>query len=90
MFQIAISYFATPETMPQTEPVLQKFLTLNPTPQDAEMAKQFLEAIHSTGVTEFKSDKAIADEAKAKAAADAAAAKNKGQTKTTTTGKTKN
>lgn len=77
MLQIAISYFATPETMPQAEPILQKFLTLNPTPQDAEMAKQFIEAIHQTAPTEFKSDAAIAAEKK-KADADAAKA-NKNQ-----------
>jgi tetratricopeptide (TPR) repeat protein len=73
MFQIAISYFATPDTMAEAEPILKKFLTLNPTPQDAEMAKQFLEAIHTTAPTEFKSEAAIAAEKK-KADADAAAA----------------
>src|SRR6185295_12002021 len=85
MLQEAISYFGSPETMPKAEPLLKKFLTLNPTPGDAETAKGLLEAINSTAPTEFKSDKAIADEkkaAEAKAAADAKAAaaaqKNKG------------
>jgi tetratricopeptide (TPR) repeat protein len=88
LMQIAISYFSTPETMPQAEPMLKKILTLSPTPQETEMANQFLEALHSTGVTEFKSDKAIEDEKK-KAAADAAKA-NKNTAKPPATGKKNN
>jgi tetratricopeptide (TPR) repeat protein len=70
MLQLAISYFSTPETMVQAEPLLKKFLTLNPTPGDAETANAFLAAIHDAEPKEFKSDKALADEKKA---ADAAA-----------------
>jgi tetratricopeptide (TPR) repeat protein len=73
MLQLAISYFGSPETMPKAEPLLQKFLTLNPSPSDAEMAKQFLQALKETAPTEYKSEKQLADEKK-KADADAAKA----------------
>lgn len=74
LLQEAISYFSTPETMIQAEPLLKQFLTLNPTPGDRETAQGLLEAIHSTAPTEYKSQAAIdADAKKAKAEADAAA-----------------
>lgn len=73
MLQLAISLFGSEKTMPDAEPLLKKFLTLNPTPADAELAKQLMDAIHTSAPTEFKSEKAIADEKK-KADADAAAA----------------
>jgi superkiller protein 3 len=77
MLQIALSYMGTEATMPQAVPILEKFLTLKPTAADAELAKAYLEAIKTTAPTEYKSDKAIADEKKAadkKAADDAKAA----------------
>src|SRR5712671_300833 len=74
MLQEAISYFGSPDTMVQAEPLLKKFLTLNPSPGDTETAKGLLEAIHTTAPTEYKSDAAIAAEKKkAQAEADAAA-----------------
>jgi len=82
MMQIALSYMGTEATMPQAIPILEKFLTLKPTAADAELAKAYLEAIKTTGPTEYKSEAAIAAE-KAKAEKDAKAAAQKGGTKTT-------
>jgi tetratricopeptide (TPR) repeat protein len=69
-YQLGISYFGQPDTIPQAIPVLQKFLELQPTGQDADAAKQLIEAAKAAAPTGYKSDKAIADE---KAAADAKA-----------------
>jgi tetratricopeptide (TPR) repeat protein len=79
-YQLGISYFGAPDTIPQAIPVLEKFLSLQPTGQDAEAAKQLIEAAKASAPTGFKSDKAIAEEkaaAEAKAKADAAKAKKK-------------
>jgi tetratricopeptide (TPR) repeat protein len=80
-YQLGISYFGAPDTIPQAIPVLEKFLSLQPTGQDAEAAKQLIEAAKASAPTGFKSDKAIAEEkaaeeAKAKAAAAKAKKKN--------------
>jgi len=77
MLQIALSYMGTEATMQQAVPILEKFLTLKPTAADAELAKAYLEAIKTSAPTEYKSEKALADEKKAadkKAADDAKAA----------------
>lgn len=77
MLQIALSYMGTEATMPQAVPILEKFLTLKPTAADAALANAYLEAIKTTAPTEYKSEKALADEKKAadkKAADDAKAA----------------
>jgi hypothetical protein len=63
----------TEATMPQAVPILEKFLTLKPSASDAALANAYLEAIKTTAPTEYKSEKAIADE-KAKAEKDAKAA----------------
>jgi tetratricopeptide (TPR) repeat protein len=79
-YQLGISYFGSPDTIPQAIPVLQKFLELQPTGQDAEAAKQLIEAAKAAAPTGFKSEKAIAEEKAAEAAkakADAAKAKKK-------------
>jgi len=79
-YQLGISYFGSPDTIPQAIPALQKFLELQPTGQDAEAAKQLIEAAKAAAPTGYKSDKAIAEEkaaADAKAKADAAKAKKK-------------
>ena len=79
-YQLGISYFGSPDTIPQAIPALQKFLELQPTGQDAEAAKQLIEAAKASAPTGFKSDKAIAEEKAAEAAkakADAAKAKKK-------------
>jgi tetratricopeptide (TPR) repeat protein len=73
MLQIALSYMGTEATMPQAVPILEKFLTLKPSAADAALANAYLEAIKTTAPTEYKSEKAIADE-KAKAEKDAKAA----------------
>ena len=77
MLQIALSYMGTEATMPQAVPILEKFLTLKPSASDAALANAYLEAIKTTAPTEYKSEKALADEKKAaekKAADDAKAA----------------
>lgn len=79
-YQLGISYFGSPDTIPQAIPVLEKFLSLQPTGPDADAAKQLIEAAKASAPTAYKSDKAIAEEkaaAEAKAKADAARAKKK-------------
>ena len=77
-YQLGISYFGSPNTIPDAIPVLEKFLTLQPTGPDAEAAKQLIDAAKASAPTGFKSDKAIAEEkAAAEAKAKAAAAKAK-------------
>ena len=87
-YQLGISYFGSPDTIPQAIPALEKFIQLanadpQKTPQmtaDIEAAKQLIEAAKQSAPTGFKSEKAIADEkaaAEAKAKADAAKAKKK-------------
>jgi len=68
-YQLGISYFGQPDTIPQAIPVLQKFLELQPTGPDAEAAKQLIEAAKASAPTGYKSDKAIAANEKATAAA---------------------
>jgi tetratricopeptide (TPR) repeat protein len=74
--QLGISYFGSPATMGEAVPILEKFLTMNPSPADAETAKQLIEAAKAAAPTGFTSegrekaakDKQKADEdAKAKA-----------------------
>ena len=89
-YQLGISYFGAPNTIPDAIPALEKFLQLSAalppeqkTPQvaaDMEAAKQLIDAAKASAPTGFKSEKAIADEkaaAEAKAKADAAKAKKK-------------
>jgi tetratricopeptide (TPR) repeat protein len=79
-YQLGISYFGNPATIPEAIPVLEKFLSMQPTGPDAEAAKQLIEAAKASVPTGFKSEKAIAEEkaaAEAKAKADAAKAKKK-------------
>ncbi len=77
-YQLGISYFGSPTTIPEAIPVLEKFLSMQPTGPDADAAKQLIEAAKASAPTGFKSEKAIAEEkaaAEAKAKADAAKAK---------------
>ena len=79
-YQLGISYFGNPATIPEAIPVLEKFLSMQPTGPDAEAAKQLIEAAKQAAPTGYKSEKAIAEEkaaAEAKAKADAAKAKKK-------------
>jgi tetratricopeptide (TPR) repeat protein len=79
-YQLGISYFGSPDTIPQAIPALQKFLELQPTGPDADAAKQLIEAAKAAAPTGYKSDKAIAEEKaaeEAKAKANAAKAKKK-------------
>jgi tetratricopeptide (TPR) repeat protein len=68
-YQLGISYFGSPNTIPEAIPVLEKFLSMAPTDPNAEAAKQLIEAAKQAAPTGFKSEKAIADE---KAAAERA------------------
>jgi tetratricopeptide (TPR) repeat protein len=79
-YQLGISYFGSPATIPEAIPVLEKFLSMQPTGPDAEAAKQLIEAAKQSAPTGFKSERAIADEkaaAEAKAKAEAQKAKKK-------------
>jgi len=79
-YQLGISYFGSPTTIPEAIPVLEKFLSMQPTGPDADAAKQLIEAAKASAPTGFKSEKAIEEEkraAEAKAKADAAKAKKK-------------
>jgi Flp pilus assembly protein TadD len=75
--QLGISYFGSAATMADAVPVLQKFLTMNPSATDKETATQLIAAAEAAGGgnATFKSDAA-----KAKEEADAKA-KQKGKTK---------
>src|SRR5207237_9677035 len=61
-YQLGISYFGQPNTIPEAIPVLEKFLSMQPTGPDAEAAKQLIEAAKASAPTGFKSEKAIAEE----------------------------
>jgi tetratricopeptide (TPR) repeat protein len=65
-YQLGISYFGQPDTIPEAIPVLEKFLSMQPTGPDAEAAKQLIEAAKASAPTGFKSEKAIAEEKAAK------------------------
>jgi tetratricopeptide (TPR) repeat protein len=68
-YQLGISYFGSPATIPEAIPALEKFIQLanaDPakTPQttaDIEAAKQLIDAAKASAPTGFKSDKAIAE-----------------------------
>src|SRR5437660_1356692 len=82
-YQLGISYFGQPNTIPDAIPVLEKFLSMQPTGPDAEAAKQLIEAAKAAAPTSYKSEKAIAEEKaaqekaeKQKAAAEKAKKKN--------------
>jgi tetratricopeptide (TPR) repeat protein len=79
-YQLGISYFGSPATIPDAIPVLEKFLSMQPTGPDAEAAKQLIEAAKQSAPTGFKSEKAIAEE-KAAAEAKAKAEAQKGKKK---------
>jgi Tfp pilus assembly protein PilF len=88
-YQLGISYFGSPDTIPQAIPTLEKFQQLvaalpkeqqAPFTQDVAAAEQLIAAAKAAAPTGYKSDKAIAEEkaaAEAKAKADAAKAKKK-------------
>src|SRR5438128_401649 len=86
-YQLGISYFGAPDTIPQAIPTLQKFQELvaalpkeqqTPFANDVEAAKQLIEAAKASAPTGFKSEKAIAEEkaAQEKAEKQNAAAEN--------------
>src|SRR5262249_3877537 len=61
-YQLGISYFGNPATIPDAIPVLEKFLSMQPSGPDAEAAKQLIEAAKQSAPTGYKSEKAIAEE----------------------------
>jgi tetratricopeptide (TPR) repeat protein len=69
--QLGISYFGSPQTMADAVPVLEKFLTMNPSPTDKETATQLISAAKAAGGgnASFKSE---AQKAKEKADAEKA------------------
>jgi len=81
-YNLGISLLGDTKTMPDSVPVLQKFIELQKTGAEVEAAKQLIEAAQAQAPTSYKSDKQIAAE---KAAADKAekdkAAKDKAKTK---------
>jgi len=85
--QLGISYFGSPTTMADAVPILEKFLTMNPSPGDKETATQLLSAAKAAGGGNagFKSEaakaKEKADAEKAQKDADAKAKAQKGKTK---------
>jgi len=81
-YQLGISYLGAPNTIADAIGVLEKFLQMQPTGQDAETAKLLIEEAKKSAPTGYKSEKAIADEKAAaeraeKAKADAEKAKKK-------------
>jgi len=83
--QLGLSYFGNPATMGEAVPVLEKFLTMNPSPTDKDTATQLIAAAKASGGgnASFKSEAAKAKE-KAdaeKAQKDAEKAKSKAQKK---------
>ena len=91
-YQLGISYFGQPNTIPEAIPTLEKFQQLvaalpkeqqAPFANDVEASKQLIEAAKAAAPTGFKSEKAIAEEKaaqekaeKQKAAAEKAKKKN--------------
>lgn len=65
-YQLGISYFGSPDTIPQAIPVLQKFLTLQPTGPDADAAKQLIAAAQAAAPTGYTADKPDNSKAKKK------------------------
>ena len=68
-YQLGITYFGAPNTIPDAIPVLQKFIAMAPADPNVEAAKQLIEAAKQSAPTAYKSEKAIAEE---KAAAEKA------------------
>jgi tetratricopeptide (TPR) repeat protein len=73
-YQLGISYFGSPNTMADAIPILEKFLTMQPTGADAEAAKQLIEAAKMTAPSGYKSEARIKAEEEAKAKAEKEAA----------------
>jgi len=58
-YQLGISYFGAPATIPDAVGVLEKFLVLQPTGPDADAAKALIEAAKASTPTGFKSERQI-------------------------------
>jgi tetratricopeptide (TPR) repeat protein len=65
-YQLGISYFGSTATMADAIPVLEKFLSMQPTGADAEAAKQLIEAAKASAPTGFTSEGRTAAEKAAK------------------------
>jgi len=70
-YQLGISYFGQPNTIPEAIPTLEKFQQLvaalpkeqqAPFAGDVEASKQLIEAAKAAAPTSYKSEKAIAEE----------------------------
>ncbi|MBI4472693.1 MAG: tetratricopeptide repeat protein [Acidobacteria bacterium] len=64
-YQLGISKFGNPATMADAIPILEKFLTMQPTGPDAEAAKQLIEAAKQSVPQSYKSDARIKAEKEA-------------------------
>jgi len=76
--QLGISYFGSPATMGEAVTILEKFLTMSPSPTDAETAKALIEAAKQAAPGAYKSEARIkAEKEAAEKAEKEAAAKAK-------------
>ena len=64
-YQLGISYFGAPATIPDAVGVLEKFLVLQPTGPDADAAKALIEAAKASTPTGFKSERQLQQEKEA-------------------------
>lgn len=65
-YQLGVSYMGSPQTMGDAVTALEDYIAKFPTAQNAEVAKQLVEAARAQAPAGYKSERAIADE-KAKA-----------------------
>jgi len=64
-YQLGISYFGSPTTIPDAVGVLEKFLALQPTGPDADAAKALIDAAKASTPTGFKSERQLQQEKEA-------------------------
>ena len=64
-YQLGISYFGNPATIPDAVGVLEKFLQLQPTGPDADAAKSLIDAAKAATPTGFKSERQLQQEKEA-------------------------
>ena len=56
-YQLGISYFGSPNTIPDAIPVLEKFIQIAPSDPNVEAAKQLIEAAKQAAPTSYQADK---------------------------------
>ena len=85
-YQLGISYFGSPATIPDAVGVLEKFLSIQPTGPDADAAKALIDAAKASSPTSFKSERQLQQE---KEAAEKAEREKAAKEKATPAGKQK-